>query len=111
MCVKRTFKIVLLIVLLIISGCSNSVNQNDEEITETETVNSYFTGTIKEINGNTALVYAELGGGKGNVFVSLSVNSDETFQVGDEIKVGYDGTIMESNPAQINTLSVELVDK
>lgn len=107
---EKAFKAFLIIVLLIISGCSNSVNQNDEETTETETVISYFTGTIKEINGNTALVYAELGGGKGNVFVNLSVNSDETFQVGDEVKVGYDGTIMDSNPAQINTLSVELVD-
>lgn len=44
------------------------------------------------------------------MFVNLSVNSDETFQIGDRIKVGYDGTIMESNPAQINTLSVELID-
>lgn len=107
---KRTFNAFAIIVLLIISGCSISLNQNDEEPTEIETTSSYFTGTIKEINDNRALVYAELGGGKGNVFVNLSVNSDETFQVGDEIKVGYDGTIMESIPAQINTLSVELVD-
>ncbi|WP_432357008.1 DUF3221 domain-containing protein [Sporosarcina sp. UB5] len=107
---KKTFKAFAIIVLLIISGCSNLVNQNDEESSKIETVSSYFTGKIEDINGNTALVYAELGGGKGNVFVDLSVNSDQTFSVGDEIKVGYDGTIMESNPAQINTLSVELVD-
>jgi len=42
--------------------------------------------------------------------LTLSVNNDEAFQVGDEIKVGYDGTIMESYPTQIYTLSVELVD-
>jgi len=41
--------------------------------------------------------------------LTLSVNNDEAFQVGNEIKVGYDGT-MESYPAQIHTLSVELVD-
>lgn len=108
--VKKIFKPFLIIVILIISGCSNSVIQNDEEPVEIETGSVYFTGTIKEINDNTALVYAELGGSEGNVFVNLSVNSDEAFQVGDAIKVEYDGTIMESNPAQINTLSVELVD-
>jgi len=30
--------------------------------------------------------------------------------VGDEVEVGYDGEIKESDPAQINTLSVELVE-
>ena len=44
-------------------------------------------------------------------FFDLSVNEAETFRVGDKIKVGFDGTIKESNPAQINTLSVELVDQ
>ncbi|MFJ8236022.1 hypothetical protein ACIQ34_09785 [Ureibacillus sp. NPDC094379] len=33
-----------------------------------------------------------------------------SFKIGDRIKVGYDGTIMESSPVQIITLSVELVD-
>ncbi|MEH7250151.1 DUF3221 domain-containing protein [Neobacillus niacini] len=51
-----------------------------------------------------------LGNPEGDLFVDLSVNNDETFQVGDKIKVGFDGIIKESNPAQINTLSVELVD-
>ncbi|GAA0603335.1 hypothetical protein GCM10009001_20370 [Virgibacillus siamensis] len=44
------------------------------------------------------------------MFVDLSVNNDKTFQVGDKIKVGFDGKILESNPAQINTLSVELIE-
>ena len=30
--------------------------------------------------------------------------------MGDEVEVGYDGEIKESDPAQINTLSVELVE-
>lgn len=107
MWVKRTFKAFAIIVLLIISGCSNSVNENDEEPTEIETVSSYFTGTIKEIYDGTALV----DGTRGKVLVTLSVNNDETFQVGDKVKIGYNGTIMESNPAQIKTLSVELVDE
>ncbi|MBU5467213.1 YobA family protein [Virgibacillus sp. MSJ-26] len=67
----------------------------------------YFTGTIKEIYESTALV----DGTMGEVLVALSVNNDETFHVGDRIKVGYNGAIMESDPAQIKTLSVELVDE
>lgn len=107
---RKVFKSLAIIALFVIVGCSNSIDKSEEKYDEPRTVESSFTGTIKEINGNRALVYAEFGGSKGNVFVNLSVNSDETFQVGDEVKVGYDGTIMESNPAQIHTLSVELID-
>src|SRR5690625_3372876 len=105
----RIFKALAIIVLQIIRGCSNSIDRSGEESNEPKTTNSSFTGTIKEINGNKALVYAKSGGGEGNVFVDLSVNSDEVFRVGDKVKVGYDGTVRESSPAQINTLSVELI--
>ncbi len=104
---KRTYKAVAIIVLLTISGCSNSINGNDEEPTDIETASFYFTGTIKDIYGDTALV----DGTRGKILVSLSVNNDEIFHIGDKVKVGYNGTIMESSPAQIKTLSVELVDK
>ncbi|HEX6594163.1 MAG TPA: DUF3221 domain-containing protein [Bacillota bacterium] len=104
---QRTFKALAIIVLLTISGCSNSINGNDEKPTEIETASFYFTGTIKEIYDGTALV----DGTRGKVLVTLSVNNDEIFHVGDKVRVGYNGTIMESNPAQIKTLSVELVDE
>lgn len=81
------------------------MNGNDKE--PTETASFYFTGTIKEIYGDTALVDST----EGKVLVTLSVNHNEKFHVGDKIRVGYTGTIMESNPAQIKTLSVKLVDK
>ncbi|MFS0752149.1 DUF3221 domain-containing protein [Oceanobacillus sp. 1P07AA] len=81
-----------------------------KKINEIETVSTYFIGTINEINGNIAIVYSKLGGLEGDVFVDLSVNNDATFQIGDKINVEYDGTILESNPAQINTLSVELIE-
>lgn len=84
-----------------LGGCSNSIDTSREESNEPKTPNSSFTGTIKEINRNKALVYAKLGGGEGKVFVDLSMNDDEVFQIGDGVKVGYDGTIRESNPAQI----------
>lgn len=106
----RLFRALAIIVLLTIVGCSNSINKSVEKPTETKTAISYFTGTIKEIHGDRALVHAKSGDGEGDIFVDLSVNSDQTFQVGDEIKVGFDGTVKESNPAQINTRTVDLVD-
>ncbi|HZH58409.1 MAG TPA: DUF3221 domain-containing protein [Metabacillus sp.] len=108
---KRIFKALAIIVLLTIVGCSNSTDRSEEK-NEIKTESSSFIGPIKEINGNSALVSAKVfeGNPEGDLFVDLSVNNDETFQVGDKVKVGFDGTIKESNPAQINTLSVELVD-
>lgn len=102
-------KALAIILLFVTVGCSHLIDENEVEDEAPITVNSSFTGTIIEITDNTAIVHATLGGGEGKVFVNLSVNSDETFQVGDEVKVGFDGVIMESNPAQINTLSVELI--
>jgi hypothetical protein len=109
---SRLFKALAVIVLLIVVGCSDSTRENDDGIAEYESVNTYFTGKIQKLinDGDEAIVYAKLGGSEGEVIVNLTVNSDRTYQVGDKVKVGYDGTIMESTPAKINTLSVELVD-
>lgn len=105
---RWTFKVIAIIVLLTIVGCSNSINGNDEEPTEIETASIHFIGTIIEIyDNNLGLV----DGTNGKILVNLSINNDEKFHVGDKVKVGYNGTIMESNPAQIKTLSVELVDE
>lgn len=102
-------KIIVIVVAIIIAGCSNSPNKSIEDyVPKTEIFN--FTGTIKEITRNTALVNAKIEDGVVDVLVDLSVNNQETFAVGDKIKVGYDGIIKESNPAQINTLSVELIE-
>ena len=72
----------------------------------------YFTGTIEEINGDTATVKIEEGdilnsGDLGRV--DLSVNEDTTFEVGDKVKVFY-GTVGESYPLTIETKSVEKVE-
>ena len=108
----RIFKALAIIVLLTIVGCSNSIDRSEEKNNEVKTETSSFTGTIKTINGNSAIVSAKVfeGNPEGDVFVDLSVNNDETFQVRDKVKVGFDGIIKESNPARINTMSVELVD-
>ncbi|MCU9595344.1 YobA family protein [Caldibacillus thermolactis] len=103
---KRIFKVLIIMLILLIIGCSHSVSPSENK------ERSSFTGTIKEIDGNRAVVSAVLveGNPEGDVIVDLSLNKNDTFQVGDKIKVEFDGVIRESNPAQINTLSVELVD-
>lgn len=93
-------KISLLFVVLLISlltACSG------EDISE-------FTGTITGINGNVAIVDAKIGGGDMVVLVDLSVNKEASFKIGDVIKVQYEGGILESYPARIETKSVELVE-
>ncbi|WP_200411188.1 DUF3221 domain-containing protein [Virgibacillus salexigens] len=99
-----------IIFLLPILGCSSSINGSDEKTNDIYSGSVYFTGTINEITGNTALVYGKLGSTEGNVYVDLSVNKVDKFQVGDKINVEYDGIILESHPAKINTLSVELME-
>ncbi|MDQ0060468.1 hypothetical protein [Paenibacillus harenae] len=78
-----------------------------------EGVKATFIGTIEEMNGDSAPVYVDegdiLSSGK-SVYVDLSVNSEATFEVGDKIKVGYDGTVRETSPLGIDTLSVLLVE-
>ncbi|WP_397538158.1 hypothetical protein [Rummeliibacillus pycnus] len=81
--------------------------------TESE-VKATFTGVIEEINGQTAIVYVTEEDDKDNVvsgiiYVNLAKNPDVTFQVGDKVKVGYDGTIRDTAPIGITTLTIELV--
>lgn len=73
---------------------------------------STFTGIIEEINGDNAIVSIEKGdilnsGSKASV--NLSVASDTTFEVGDKVKVGFNGDVREIFPLGINTTFVELV--
>ncbi|WP_175638421.1 DUF3221 domain-containing protein [Metabacillus schmidteae] len=105
---KRKYPILFAIILI---GLLYAFSSSEDELTDViETENSSFIGTIKEISGNGALVSAKIyeGNPEGNVFVDLSLNN--TFKVGDKIKVEFDGRVLESNPAQINTLSVELIE-
>ena len=68
-------------------------------------------GTIQEITGDSAIIDAAEEDGKTLVQISIDpVNPNETFQIGDKVRIGYDGMIMESAPAQVNTLTVEKVE-
>ena len=88
-----------LVVVLVIAIVAAYMSATKEE-------QFFFDGTIVSITGEQAIVDAVIGGGNMDV-VDLSVNEDETFSVGDVVTVQYDGTIMESHPAQIKTIDVK----
>jgi hypothetical protein len=97
---KKKFSLFFTIVLIsLLSACNHA--------------KATLSGTIEEINGQSALVSIEEGEilkSGANVYVNLSVNSQEMFQVGDKVKVGYDGSTMESSPLQIKTLTLKKVE-
>ena len=100
-----------LLFILFISSLLFACNTEDVKSIDEREVYVTFRGIIaKMITDDRAIVHWEEGGRTNRILVDLSVNSAVTFQVGDEVEVGYDGVIKESDPAQINTLSVELVE-
>ena len=99
--------VIILTGLLSACGSSDSDKSDDSEIKDT------FTGTIETIENEVAIVDIKDGqilrSGK-KVTVDLSVADDTTFEIGDKIKVGYEGAVRESGPLGINTTFVELID-
>jgi len=77
-------------------------------------VKATFVGVIEEmVNDRKAVVYvteSENNAVRGIVYVNLAKNPDETFKVGDKVKVGYNGTVQDTAPMAITTLTVELVE-
>ena len=74
-------------------------------------VKATFVGTIEEIHDSTAIVIAsesENSKLRGPVEVGLSVNPNETYQVGDKVRVEYD-EVMEVAPVRVSTLKIEKV--
>lgn len=101
-----------LLITILLSCLLNTCNASDIN-NEKNKVKATFNGTIEEIKGGIGLVVVEEGEvlRSGNsVSVDLSVNPTVTFDKGDKVTVGYDGTTMESFPLQINTISVDLVE-
>lgn len=76
-------------------------------------VKATFVGIIEEVHEESATVSVIEAEGtykiSGLVNINLSVNPEETFQVGNKVKVGYDGTVMEISPLAIKTLTLEKV--
>ena len=96
--------LVAIIVSLLLMACSNPDNG---------TVYT-FTGTVKEINGQSAIINVDEGEAirsSGDVVsVRLSVNEDVEFKIGDRVKVGYDGEVREVYPLSINTIFIEIIE-
>ncbi|MDM5249359.1 hypothetical protein [Lysinibacillus sp. G4S2] len=97
----------LIITFLLCCGLLITCNSNSK-------VKATFIGVIEEmINDREAFVYVnktEDSPVYGIIYVNLAKNPDETFQVGDKVKVGYDGTVQGTAPLTVTTLSVELVE-
>ncbi|MFJ8234126.1 hypothetical protein ACIQ34_00110 [Ureibacillus sp. NPDC094379] len=93
-----------IVVASLLFACSSENLEKDIKAT--------FVGTIQEINGDSAIIDAVEEDGKtlGQISINLAVNPNETFQIGERVRVGYDGMNMESAPAQINTLTVEKIE-
>lgn len=92
----------ILIFIMFLIACSN--NKPEAE----------FKGTITEIIGESAIVSADEGEdirSSGElVEVNLSKNKEVEFNVGDRVRVGYDGPVQEKYPLGINTVFLELLE-
>lgn len=102
-----------LLIIPLLFACQNST---DKEVTtppeEDVIVDAAFTGTVEELNQSMAIILIEEGDilNSGNR-VSVDVSSaDEPIEVGDQVRVGYEGGVMESYPLQINMTFVEKIE-
>ncbi|WP_162805832.1 hypothetical protein [Sporosarcina sp. PTS2304] len=72
-----------------------------------------FIGTIEEIYSSGTAYVSEIKANdtnlSGSVVIDLPENREETFQVGDKVRVGHDGTTMEIAPVRIHTLTIEKI--
>lgn len=97
---KLSIPILLMIIALIVAGCSKK-----EELQEIYDNKPSIRGIVKEIEDDTILIESRDRAQAGDIRVSTDVELKGglvDFKVGDLIIVYYDGTIMESSPAQIN---------
>ena len=102
----------LVITLILITGCSKQMNMNNI-LNEPN-----FAGIVIKVNEQSILV--EVNEDEDEISssdlmsVSLDVELDDSnidFNIGDEVRIYYDGTIAESYPAQINKVyAIMLVD-
>ena len=103
---------VIFLCLFLLNGLLFACNSEEVKNAESE-IKATFVGTIEEIHGESATVFVlESKESKisGLVVIGLRANTDETFQVGDKIRVGYDGSVMEIAPPRVHTLTIEKVE-
>lgn len=102
---KKTCRLFITLVLISLLIACDSSDGHETEAT--------FIGTIEEINNQIALISIDEGEilkSGSRVSINLAVNSQETFQVGDKIKVGYDGEVRESGPLGVNETFIEKIN-
>lgn len=68
-----------------------------------------FTGTVSSVNGQTIVVTPNEGekilstGDK----IEVNIGRDHNFTVGDNVRVSYEGDVMDGDPAKVNATKVE----
>lgn len=71
-----------------------------------------FYGKVIEVNSNYIIVEPnedeEERKSSDKIFIGLGENNDALYTVGTNVKITYDGTIMESYPAQVRATKIEL---
>lgn len=102
-------KIVLSLCLTVVAGLLFACGSENLE----KDVKATFIGTIEEIHSSGTAYVSEIEANDnkllGPVVIGLPENKEETFQVGDKVIVGYDGTAMEVAPVRIYTITIEKV--
>lgn len=111
---KTIFLIVLLILTIIIIAAVNKIIIGNDDKTEEVT----FNAIVLENKGTSILVNPEDGSPELNssdkIVVRVPVDNASLkdlseFTEGSKVKITYNGMIMESYPAQINAIDVELI--
>ena len=81
---------------------------------ENPKVKATFVGTIEEIHSSGTATVSEIEANDnkrlGIVVIDLPANAEEPFEVGDKVRVGYDGTTLEIAPVRISTITIEKVE-
>jgi len=101
----KKIMIILAVLLFAFAAVSCEQQKQEEKIT--------FSGTIIELNGDRAIVEPfageEILRSADKISISIS-GSEDSFAVGDEVAVEYDGLVMESYPAQVNVMGIEKIN-
>lgn len=103
-------KIVLSLCLTVVAGLLFACGSENLE----KDVKATFVGTIEEILSSGTAYVSEIEENdnklSGPVEIDLPANTEERFQVGDKVIVGYDGNTMEVSPVRIYTITIEKVE-
>lgn len=114
---------IIIVILISISVCyvidMNKIENNEPVVFSTwglkyaPPINTYsFTGTIIEANGKDLLISPDKNGEINKTCDKISVfTSDDThWEIGTRVKITYDGYIMETYPAKVNLINIEIAE-